>query len=131
MNAIPARKNNRPTTSPAAATFSTKPVIEIAFGVSRDSISRSRISSCVVGPERGGRTRRGRGVRTRFGASWVMASGGEGSLRLRLRLRPERPCRRPSAGQQARGQERRQARRDRAEEDVGQIVVCRGDNHER
>ena len=58
MNAIPARKNMRPTTRPAAAMFSAKPVSEIAFGVSRDSISRLRISS-AVGPFRGGRGRRG------------------------------------------------------------------------
>ena len=59
MNAMPARKNMRPTISPAAARFRAKPVSEIAFGVSRDSISRLRIISCAVGPVRGGRGRRG------------------------------------------------------------------------
>src|SRR5947209_14587559 len=52
MKAIPARKNRRPTTSPAAARLSANPVSEIALGVSRDSIKRLRISSCVVGPSR-------------------------------------------------------------------------------
>jgi hypothetical protein len=32
MKAIPARKNSRPTTSPAAARLSANPVSEIAFG---------------------------------------------------------------------------------------------------
>ena len=59
MNATPARKNNLATTSPAAARLSAKPVSEMAFGVSRDSIRRLRISSCVVGPWRV-RRRRGR-----------------------------------------------------------------------
>ena len=45
MNAIPARKNSLATTRPAAARLSAKPVSEIAFGVSRDSIKRLRISS--------------------------------------------------------------------------------------
>ena len=40
MNATPARKNSRCVISTAATTFSTSPVIEIAFGVRRDSISR-------------------------------------------------------------------------------------------
>jgi hypothetical protein len=42
MNATPPRKNSRPRISPAAARLRTSPVSEIAFGVSRDSISRSR-----------------------------------------------------------------------------------------
>ena len=42
MNAIPPRKQRSPSTSPAAARLRTRPVIEIAFGVSRDSISRLR-----------------------------------------------------------------------------------------
>jgi hypothetical protein len=42
MNATPARKNSRWVTRTAAAMLSASPVIEIAFGVSRDSISRSR-----------------------------------------------------------------------------------------
>src|SRR5258708_1904736 len=49
MNATPARKNSRATTRPAAVTLRTKPVSEIAFGVSRDSIRRSRTISWVVG----------------------------------------------------------------------------------
>ena len=52
MNVSPARKKKRCVISTAAATFRTRPVIEIAFGVSRDSISRLRISvrnSAVVG----------------------------------------------------------------------------------
>ena len=59
MNAMPARKNIRATIRPAAARFRAKPVSEIAFGVSRDSISRLRIISCGLGPLRGGRVRRG------------------------------------------------------------------------
>ena len=42
MNATPPRKNRSPSISTAAARLRTRPVIEIAFGVSRDSISRSR-----------------------------------------------------------------------------------------
>src|SRR5436189_7343 len=42
MNARPASTHRRCVTSTAAATFSTKPVSEMAFGVSRDSISRPR-----------------------------------------------------------------------------------------
>jgi hypothetical protein len=41
MNATPARTQSSWVTSTAAATFSTRPVIEILLGVSRDSISRS------------------------------------------------------------------------------------------
>ena len=41
MNATPASTHSSWVTSTAAATFSTRPVIEILFGVSRDSISRS------------------------------------------------------------------------------------------
>ena len=52
MNAIPARKNSRSTTSTAAATLSTNPVSEIALGVSRDSISLFLTNSWVVGPSR-------------------------------------------------------------------------------
>jgi hypothetical protein len=62
MNAIPARKKSLPTTSAAAAMLSAKPVSEIALGVSRDSIRRSRISCCVAAP-----LRRGRGRPERFG----------------------------------------------------------------
>jgi len=58
MNATPARKNSLPTIRPAAARLSANPVSEIAFGVSRDSISRSRTSSWVVGPSRRERERR-------------------------------------------------------------------------
>ena len=50
MKVTPARKNSRPTTRPAAARLSTNPVSEIAFGVSRDSISRLRTYSWVIGP---------------------------------------------------------------------------------
>jgi hypothetical protein len=42
MNAIPARKKSSSSTSAAAARLRTRPVSEIAFGVSRDSIRRSR-----------------------------------------------------------------------------------------
>jgi hypothetical protein len=44
-----------------------KPVSEIAFGVRRDSISRSRISSWVVDPSPRPRPRRGLGGRGRTG----------------------------------------------------------------
>src|SRR5437588_12456689 len=63
-NARPARKKRRWVTSTAAATLSAKPVIEIAFGVSRDSISRLRARlrtwaavrtwDARLGPGRGG-----------------------------------------------------------------------------
>jgi hypothetical protein len=42
MNATPARKKRRCVTRTAAAMLSARPVSEMAFGVSRDSISRSR-----------------------------------------------------------------------------------------
>jgi hypothetical protein len=42
MKATPARKNRRSRISAAAARLRTSPVSEIAFGVSRDSIRRSR-----------------------------------------------------------------------------------------
>jgi hypothetical protein len=42
MKARPARAKSSSRTSTAAARLSTRPVIEIAFGVSRDSIRRSR-----------------------------------------------------------------------------------------
>jgi hypothetical protein len=42
MNATPPRKKCSASTSAAAARLRTRPVIEIAFGVSRDSIRRSR-----------------------------------------------------------------------------------------
>jgi hypothetical protein len=42
MKAIPARKKCSARTSPAAARFRTRPVIEIAFGVRRESIRRLR-----------------------------------------------------------------------------------------
>ena len=45
MKATPPRKKSRSQTSAAASRLSARPVIEIAFGVRRDSISRSRISS--------------------------------------------------------------------------------------
>jgi hypothetical protein len=45
MKAMPPRKNSRSHTSAAATTLSTKPVNEIALGVSRDSISLLRTSS--------------------------------------------------------------------------------------
>src|SRR5437763_11915592 len=64
MQATPARKNRWANTSPAAARLRAKPVSEMALGVRRDSISRLRISSCVVGPSRGRRVRRGRGGAT-------------------------------------------------------------------
>ena len=54
MNATPATKNSRSTTSPAAARLSMKPVRLIALGVRRDSISRSRMSSWVIAPWRRG-----------------------------------------------------------------------------
>ena len=52
MNASPARKKVRLTTSAAAARLSTNPVSEIVFGVRRLSISRCCINSCAVGPSR-------------------------------------------------------------------------------
>jgi hypothetical protein len=42
MKAMPPRKNRSPKISAAAARLRTSPVIEIAFGVRRESISRSR-----------------------------------------------------------------------------------------
>ena len=45
MNATPPTKYRRCQTSAAARTLSAKPVSEIALGVSRDSISRSRTIS--------------------------------------------------------------------------------------
>jgi hypothetical protein len=42
MKATPPRKKSRSRISPAAARLRIRPVIEIAFGVSRDSIRRSR-----------------------------------------------------------------------------------------
>jgi hypothetical protein len=42
MNATPARKKRRSRISAAAARLRINPVIEIAFGVSRDSIRRLR-----------------------------------------------------------------------------------------
>ncbi len=42
MKAIPAQKKSRWVTSTAAARLRIRPTTEIAFGVSRDSISRSR-----------------------------------------------------------------------------------------
>jgi len=42
MKARPARMNSLPTMRPAAARLSANPVIEIAFGVRRESIRRSR-----------------------------------------------------------------------------------------
>jgi hypothetical protein len=42
MKASPARTKSSSRTSTAAATLSTRPVIEIVLGVSRDSIRRSR-----------------------------------------------------------------------------------------
>ena len=44
MNAMPPRKKYSCHTSTAATTHRAKPVSEIAFGVSRDSIRRLRIS---------------------------------------------------------------------------------------
>src|SRR3954464_14529966 len=56
MNAMPARKKRRCVTSTAAITLPTNPVIEMAFGVRRDWISRlrasSRISAAVHGSPR-------------------------------------------------------------------------------
>jgi hypothetical protein len=45
MNATPPRKRCSARISAAAARLSARPVIEIAFGVSRDSISRLRAYS--------------------------------------------------------------------------------------
>ena len=45
MKAMPARKNSSWVTSAAAIRLPTSPVTEIAFGVSRDSISRLRARS--------------------------------------------------------------------------------------
>jgi len=42
MNATPAAKKSSPSTRPTAARLRSRPVIEIAFGVRRDSISRER-----------------------------------------------------------------------------------------
>jgi hypothetical protein len=42
MNERPARKKSRWVTSTAAARLRTRPVTEMAFGVSRDSIRRPR-----------------------------------------------------------------------------------------
>ncbi len=42
MNAMPAQKKSRWVTSAAAARLRIRPTVEMAFGVSRDSISRSR-----------------------------------------------------------------------------------------
>ena len=130
MNAIPARKNMRPTISPAAARLSAKPVSEIAFGVRRDSISRSRISSCVVG----------RSAAAGCGASH-RGLGGAGTNRCRLlghrvyAVMHARPAERPGVGsgpgQQLLGEQRRGAGGERAEEHVGQVVVAGGDDHER
>src|ERR1700679_1763179 len=50
MNAIPPRKYSRSQTSTAATKFSASPVSEIALGVSRDSIRRSRTISRRWGP---------------------------------------------------------------------------------
>ena len=47
MKARPPRKNSSSKTSTAATTFSTRPVIEIAFGVRRDSIRRLRATSRI------------------------------------------------------------------------------------
>ena len=67
MKAIPERKNQRSNSSTAATMLSTKPVSEIVFGVSRDSISRcwtiwevgraSRSPRWRLRGARGGRTR--------------------------------------------------------------------------
>ena len=57
---MPPRKKYSSQTSTAATTQSAKPVSEIAFGVSRDSIRRLRTSAwysrAVVGRPRGGST---------------------------------------------------------------------------
>jgi hypothetical protein len=56
-NARPARKNSSWVTSTAAARFPSRPTIEIALGVRRDSISLlraiTRISAAVTRPSAG------------------------------------------------------------------------------
>src|SRR5947209_11982821 len=121
MNASPARKNIRSTTSTAATMFSMKPVSEIVFGVSRDSISASRISSCVVGPSRPVRERRR--APERGGVSAVIRrSGGGGAEVPDIRARP---------GQQPVAEHPGRRGRDAAEEHVGQVVVTGRDDDER
>src|SRR4051794_1553280 len=95
MKATPAKKNSRSTISAAATRLRKKPVSEIALGVSRDSISRSRISSCVVGTLPRGRERRGLGCRGRTGVA--------GSAIALCRRLAERPGVRSGPGQQLLG----------------------------
>src|SRR5437868_5763781 len=90
-NAIPARKKSRCVTSTAAAAFRAKPVIEIAFGVSRDSISLLRASERTSAAVRTSDARLGP---DRAGGSVVGAAAAGG---LELKRAPRRRARRRPA----------------------------------
>src|SRR5437588_4760939 len=134
VNATPARKNSRPTISPAAARFSAKPVSEIVLGVRRDSISRLRIISWAVGPVRGGRVRRGapllpaRGGRVRSGVLTPRGAPGRPWSRGGA---DERPSVRPGPRQQPLRQQRGYAGGEGPEEHVREVVVGGRHHHER
>src|SRR5918995_6251695 len=132
MNASPARKNSRCVTSTAAAMLRISPVIEIAFGVKRDSISRSRAnapSSWALRGRRGSRVRRGRVE----GAWTVIAvptrSGGGLAGRLLLSRSP-RPARRAHPPKEPVGGERREAGDGGPGRGVEPVVVGGDHDHE-
>src|SRR5688572_33213134 len=108
MNAIPPSRNSSSHTSTAATTQRRKPVSEMAFGVSRDSIRRLRISAWYSRP------RVGRGPRSTGGV--VIAP------RLWQRGLPG-PDRRPGTREDAVGADRRDEGHHRAEEAVDPPVV--------
>ena len=125
MNAIPPRKNSAPTTSPAATRLSAKPVSEIAFGVSRDSISRLRISSCVVGPLAGAaRAPRVRARARSLGLVAVAAMSAGAATRSAVARPNAHASGRARASRRLR-QQRGRAGGERAEERVGEEVVGR------
>src|SRR5688572_26902054 len=123
MKATPARKKSFSTMSTAAATLSTAPVIEIAFGVSRDSIRLSRVksrSSCAL-RGRGRSRRRVRGGRSsmairKYSRHMLVATEPRQNARDRSRGSPggvPRPVPRAIGGEQAVGDERGDARDQR------------------
>src|ERR1700704_2076816 len=126
MNAIPARKNSLPPTRPGGASFSAKPVSEIALGVSRDSISRSRISAWVAAPFRRVRGRPEPSGRRRDGS--VCSGTPAGTLGGGV---AEGPSVGAGPGEQLLGQERRDAGGHAAEEHVGEVVVAGRNDDER
>ena len=127
MKAIPARKNRLPTSRPAAARLSMKPVSEIAFGVSRDSISRSRTTSWVIPTI---------AARSRSALLWARSPRRRSAIR-RHSLRDQAVAW-PNAHASGRARASRCAASSAEmpavtapEKDVGHVVVPGRDHHER